>query len=213
MGTSLKPTTWIGLGLIAVAALAAYNLGRISAVSGNRTQSHQDAASKEDSDLRSTLSATQERLASCQATLQRRDHDLQKIEGKPHATGGNPTPSPEPELPKQCIIAMQAKEQNMVAANCRDFRRHFDAYKAILGSGTISCETILSIRSLARMQYQLCILIIKVDEEIKKQYATSDSIAIDAVEDAYTTKSKHGDVDDIDALVKNPECVARMQTE
>jgi hypothetical protein len=213
METLLKQIAWIGLGFIAIAALAAYNLGRVSAASDNRTQSHQDAAGKEDPDLRSTLSATQKRLANCEKTLQRRDHDLQKREGKPHATEGNPTPSPEPELPKQCIIAIQAKEQNRMAANCRDFRRHFDAYKAILSSSTIDCETVLSIRYLARMQYQTCMLIIKVNEEINEKYATNGPVAIDAVEDAYTTKSKHGDVDDIDELVKNPECIARMQTQ
>ncbi|WP_437330206.1 hypothetical protein [Sorangium sp. So ce381] len=212
METSPKPMTWIALGSISAAALVAYNLGMRSVANDSRSQSHQDAGSEGDPDLRSTVSATQKRLASCEKALQRRGPHLQKREKKLYANEGNPTPPPEPELPKQCIIAMQAKEQNMVAANCEDFRRHFDAYKAILGSNAIDCETVLSIRDLARMQYQLCILIIKVDEELREQYATSGPIAIDAVEDAYATKSKHGDIDDIDELVKNPECIARMQT-
>ncbi|MDC0681720.1 hypothetical protein [Sorangium atrum] len=212
METSPKPKTWIALGSISVVALIAYNLGRMSVANDNRLQSHQDAGSEGDPDLRSAVSATQKRLASCEKTLQRRDPHLQKREKEPYANEDNPTPPPEPKLPKQCIIAMQAKEQNMAAANCRDFRTHFDAYKAILGSNSIGCESVLSIRDLARMQYQICILIINVNEEISEQYATNGPIAIDAVEDAYATKSKHGDVDGIDALVKNPECIARMQT-
>lgn len=212
MGTSSKPIAWIILGSISVAALVAYNLGRISVANDSQPQSHQDAGSAGDPDLRSTVSATQKRLASCEKALQRRDPRPQKKEKEPYANEGNPTPPPEPELPKQCIIAMQEKEQNMVAANCEDFRKHFDAYKVILGNNTIDCESVLSIRGLARMQYQLCILIIKVDEELREQYATSGPIAIDAVEDAYATKSKHGDIDSIDDLVKNPECIARMQT-
>jgi hypothetical protein len=215
MGTSQKPTTWIVLGFIAIAALAAtYKLRRIWRESDNQSQSHQDAASKDDPDLRSTLSATQKRLASCEKDLQHRDHHLQKREGKPHSNEDNPTRSPEPEsepeCPKQCIIASQARSVNTMGTNCRNFRWHFDAYKAILGSSTLDCDTILSIRDLAQMQYSICVSIIKVDEDVHFQDATSDPLAVGAVEDAYTTRSEYGDIN-IDELVKNPECMTRMQ--
>ncbi|WP_437664523.1 hypothetical protein [Sorangium sp. So ce1182] len=214
MGTSPKPIAWIVFGSVAVAAsAAAYNLGRTSAESDDRTQSHQDAASKDNPDLRSTLSAVQKRLASCEKSLQRRDHHPLMREEKPHASEDIPTPPPERELSKQCIAAMQAKELTMAGANCRNFRRHFDAYKTILGSSALDCETVLSIRGLARSQYNICTLIIQVNKEINEQGATIDPLAIDAVQDAYTTKSEHGNVNDIDALVKNPACIARMQTE
>ncbi|WP_437767749.1 hypothetical protein WMF27_17370 [Sorangium sp. So ce281] len=41
---------------------------------------------------------------------------------------------------------------------------------------------------------------------------TSDVRGINAMESAYMTKDEYGDID-IDELVKNPECIARMQTE
>ncbi|MGK3963455.1 hypothetical protein WMF38_04615 [Sorangium sp. So ce118] len=214
MGTSPKPTTWIVFGSIAVSALAAaYNLGRVSAASDNRNRPHQDAASKGNPDLRSALSAVEKRLASCEKSLQRRDHHPLMREEKPHTSEDIPIPPPERELSKQCIAAMQAKELTMAGANCRNFRRYFDAYKTILGSSTLGCETILSIRGLARIQYNICTLIIEVNNEINEQGATSDPLAIDAAQDAHATKSEHGDVSNIDALVKNPACIARMQTE
>lgn len=101
----------------------------------------------------------------------------------------------------------------MTAANCGSFRRHFDAYKAILGNNAIDCETVLSIRGLARIQYLLCVRITKVNEDAHFQDVMSDPIAIDAAEDAYTTRSKYGSLDNIDELVKNPECIARMHAE
>ncbi|WP_437627177.1 hypothetical protein [Sorangium sp. So ce1151] len=213
MGTSPNPTTWIVFGSIAVAALEAYNLGRTSAEGDNRTQSYQDAASKDNPDLRSTLSAVQKRLANCEQFLDRRDHHPLMREEKPHTSEDIPIPPPERELSKQCTAAMQAKELTMAGVNCRNFRRHFEAYKTILGSSTLDCETVLSIRGLARTQYNICTLIIEVNKEINEQGATNDPSAIDAVKDAYTTKSEHGDVNDIDALVKNPACIARMQAE
>lgn len=214
MGTSAKPARWIGSGFIAVAALAAsYSLGRISAESVRQPQSHQDTASKDDRHLRSTLSAIQKRLADCEKTLQRRDDHVQKREEKPHATEGNPILSLLPELPERCIVPLQARSLKTTAANCTDFRRHFDAYRTILGSNTLDCDTVLRIRGMARMQYSRCIIITKFNEDAEYQDATSDPIAIDAAEDAYATRSEHGDLDDIDKLVKNPECMARMRPE
>lgn len=214
MGTSPKSTTWIGLGTIAIAALAAaYNLGRTSAESGSRPQRHQDAASKDDPDLRSALSAAQKRLASCEETLQRHDQHLQKREETLHTNEDNPTPSPEPALPKQCIIASQVKSLHMLAANCRSFRRHFDAYKTILGSSTIHCEIVLDIVSMAHVQSSFCAAIIRTSEGTTYQDAMSDPLAIAAAEDAYATRNEYGDPGDIKALVKNPECIAQMRTE
>ncbi|WP_437947943.1 hypothetical protein WME98_45640 [Sorangium sp. So ce296] len=213
MGTSPKPTTWIVSGSIAAAALVAYNLGRTSTESDNQPQSHQDAASKDNPDLRSSLSAAQKRLANCEKSLQRRDHHPLMGEKKPLTSEDIPIPPPERELSKQCIAAMQAKELTMAGANCKNFRGHFDAYKMILGSSTLDCETVLSIRGLARTQYNICTLIIQVNKEIDKQGAAIDPVAADAVQDAYAIKGEHGDVNDIDALVKNPACIARMQTE
>lgn len=209
MKTSPKPTTWIGLGFIAVAALAAYNLGRISAPSDNRPQTRQDVR-KNKPDLRSTLSATQQRLADCEKALLRRDDDLHEGARKPYISEANPTPSPERELSKQCIIAMQAQDLNIAGAHCRNFRRHFDAYKAILGNSTVGCETVLSIRDLAQRQRQTCALITRINEEPGSQDATSDPLAVGAVEDAYTITRKYGDID-INKLVKNPACIVRMQ--
>jgi hypothetical protein len=211
MKTSPKPTTWIGLGFIVVAALAAYNLGRISAPRDNRPQTRQDVR-KNKPDLRSILSATQQRLAICEETRQRREHDLHEGARKPHISEDNPTPSPERGLSKQCIVAMQAQDLNIAGAHCRNFRRHFDAYKAILGSSTVGCETVLSIRDLARRQRQVCALIARINEEPGSQDATSDPRAVDAVEDAYTIIGKYGDID-IDKLVKNPACMVRTQAE
>ncbi|WP_437816551.1 hypothetical protein [Sorangium sp. So ce1078] len=195
-----------------LAAAAAYNLGRISAEGDKRPRSHQDAASKDDPDLRSTLSATEKRLASCEKTLQRCDHHTQKREEKPRINEENPTILPEPECPKQCIVASQARSVNTMGTNCRNFRWHFDAYKEILGSGTLDCGTILSIRDLAQMQYSGCVAIISVSEDAHYQDATSDPLAVGAVEDAYATRGEYGNID-IDELVKNPECIARMKTE
>ncbi|WP_433929483.1 hypothetical protein AB3662_37725 [Sorangium cellulosum] len=213
MGTSPTPTTWIGLGSIAVAALVvAYNLGRLSAESDKRAHPHQDVASKDDPDLRSTLSATRERLAICEKSLQRRDQHLQEREGKPHTNEDEPTPSPEPQLPKQCMIASAATQVHTLSANCTNFRRHFDAYKAILGSSTIDCETLLSIRDLARNQHSICVAIARSFEDGSHSDLTSDIRGIDAMENSYMLRSEYGDID-IDDLVKNPECIARMQTE
>ncbi|XYI02966.1 hypothetical protein ACMHYB_25710 [Sorangium sp. So ce1128] len=210
MGTSPKPTTWIVSGSIAVAALAAaYTMGRISAESDSRTQSHHDVASKDDPDLRSTLSAIRERLASCEKTLQRRNHHLQKREEKPHANANSPTVSPAPELPKQCIVVSQATD---LTANCTNFRRHFNAYKAILGSSTLNCGTVLSIRDLAWKQYSICAIITRSLDGASQPDATSDPRGINSMEKPYIIRSEHGDID-MNDLVKNPECIARMQTE
>ncbi|WP_437278559.1 hypothetical protein WME90_46335 [Sorangium sp. So ce375] len=209
MKASPEPTTWIGLGFITVAALAAYNLGRTSAPSDNRTQTRQDVR-KNKPDLRSTLSATQQRLAICEETRQRRHHDLHEGARKPYIREDNATPSPERELSKQCIVAIQAQDINITGNHCRNFRRHFDAYKAILGSSTVGCETVLSIRDLARRQRQICSLITRINEEPGTQDATSDPLAVGAVEDAYTVVSKYGNID-LDKLVKNPACIVRMQ--
>ncbi|WP_437311294.1 hypothetical protein [Sorangium sp. So ce388] len=211
MKTSPKPTTWIGLVFIAVAALAAYNLGKISAPSDNRPQTHQDVR-KNKPDLRSTLSATQQRLDICEEARQRRDHDLHEGARKPYISEATPTPSPERELSKQCIIAMQAQDLNIAGAHCRNFRRHLDAYKAILGSSTVSCETVLRIRDLAQRQRQTCALITRINEEPGSQDVTSDPLAAGAVEDAYAIIRKYGDID-INNLVKNPACIARIQAE
>jgi hypothetical protein len=192
MGTSPKPTTWIGLGFIAVAALAAaYTLGSTSAERGSRPQRHQDAASKDEPDLRSALSAARRRLASCEETLQRHDQHLQKREETLHTNEGNPTPSPEPALPKQCVVASQVKNLHMLAANCRSLRRHFDAYKTILGSSTINCEIVLDILSVAHAQSSYCAAIIRISEGTTYQEAMSDPLAIAATEDAYATKKRN----------------------
>lgn len=213
MGTSQKPTTWIGSGFIAVAALAAgYTLGRTSVESDNQTQSHQDAASKDDPDLRSTLSTTRKRLASCEETLQRRDSHLQKREKKPDANEDKPISSPEPELPKQCIITTQAMQLKTMAANCFSFRWQFNAYKEILGSDALDCETVLSIRDLARNQHSICTAVARSFDDASQPDVTSNVFGLDAMESAYMFRSDYGDVD-VDELVKNPECVARMRTE
>ncbi|WP_438015524.1 hypothetical protein WMF18_32280 [Sorangium sp. So ce315] len=209
MKTSPKSTTWIGLGFIAVTALVAYNLGRISVPSDNRSQARQDVR-KNKPDLRSTLSATQQRLDDCENALLRRDQDLHEGARKPYINEANPTPSPERELSKQCVIAIQAQDLNIAGAHCRNFRRHFDAYKAILGNSTVGCETVLSIRDLAQRQRQTCALITRINEEPGTQDAMSDPLAVGAVEDAYTITGKYGDID-IDDLVKNPACIVRMQ--
>ncbi|WP_437900586.1 hypothetical protein [Sorangium sp. So ce124] len=212
MGTSSKPTTWIGLGIIAAAALAAaYNLGRTSAESGNRPQRNQHAASEDDPDLRSALSVAQKRLASCEKTLQRHDQLLEKREETLHIDKDNPTPSPEPALPERCIVASQVKHVHLLAANCGSIRRHFDAYKTILGSSTIDCEIVLDIVSMAQGQSALCDAIIRITEGATYQDAMSDPLAIAAAEDAYATRSEYGDLGYIEKLVKNPECIARMR--
>ncbi|WP_437767748.1 hypothetical protein WMF27_17375 [Sorangium sp. So ce281] len=200
------------MGFVAVAALAAYNLGIISATSDNRPQTRQNVR-KNKPDLRSTLSATQQRLAICEETRQRRDDHPHEGAREPYnSSDGNPTPSPERGLSKRCIIAMQAQDLNITGAQCRNLRRHFDAYKAILGSSTVSCETVLSIRDLARRQRQICALITRINEEPGTQDATSNLLAAGAIEEAYTISSKYGDVD-MNKLVNNPACIARMQAE
>lgn len=213
MGTSPKLTTWIGLGSIAVAALAtAYNLGRSSAESDSRPQSHQDAASKDDPTLRSTLRATRRRLAICERDLQRRVHHLQKREAKPHTNEENVTPSPEPELPEQCIIASRASELHTLATSCWYFRWQFSSYKTILGSSTLDCETVLSIRDLARNQYSTCTAVARSFEDASQPDVTSDPRGLDAMENAYLHEREYGDLD-VDELVRNPACIARMQSE
>ncbi|WP_438011094.1 hypothetical protein WME89_21945 [Sorangium sp. So ce321] len=213
MGTLPKPTTWIGFGAIAISALAAaYNLGKISAESNKQPESRQDAASKDDPDLQSTLSVTRKRLASCEKALQRRDHHPQEREGHPHTSEDKRTPSRKPELPEQCRIESQASELEMLAVNCRNFSGTFGAYKAILSSSTIDCETVLSIRDLARDQYSDCSDVVRSLEDASRPDVTSDRRGISAMESAYMFKSYYGDVD-IDGLVKNPACIARMQTQ
>ncbi|WP_434042777.1 MULTISPECIES: hypothetical protein [Sorangium] len=214
MGTSPKPTTWIGLGFIAVAALAAaYNLGRTSAERGSRPQRHQEAASKGDPDLRSALSVAQKRLASCEKARQRYHQHLQKREEALHTNEDNPTPSSEPAPAKRCIVASQVKQLHLMAANCGSLRRHFDAYKTILGSSTIDCEIVLEIASMAHGQSTLCAAVIRSSEGATYQDAMSDPLAIAAAEDAYATRNEYGDPGDLRALVKNPECIARMRPE
>ncbi|WP_437718454.1 hypothetical protein WMF45_19715 [Sorangium sp. So ce448] len=214
MGTSPKPTIWIGSGLIAVAALAAaYNLGRTSAESGSRHQRQQGAASKNDPDLRSALSAARKRLASCEETLQRHDQHLQKREETLHTNEDNPTPSPVPALPTQCIIASQVKELQMLGANCRSLRRHFAAYKTILGSNTINCEIVLDVLSVAHAQSSFCAAIIRINEGTAYRDAMSDPLAIAATEDAYATRDEYGNPNDLRALVKNPECISQLRAE
>lgn len=213
MRTSPTPTTWIGLGSIAAAALAAgYILGRTSAESDNRPCPHRDVASIDDPDLRSTLSATRKRLATCEKALQRHEHHLQKMEKKPDTNEDEPTPSPEPELPKQCIIASAATQVHALSANCTSFRRHFEAYKEILGSSTIDCDTILSIRDLAQNQHSICAAIARSFEDPSQSDLMSDTRGVDAMENAYMLKSEYGDIN-IDELIKNPECIARTQTQ
>ncbi|WP_437718439.1 hypothetical protein WMF45_19645 [Sorangium sp. So ce448] len=213
MGTSPKPTTWIGLGAIAVAALAAaYSLGKISAESDKQPQWRQDAASKNNTVLQSTLSVARKRLASCEKTLQRRDDHPQKRDENPHADEDKPAPSPEPELSEQCIVKSQAKELYMMAENCRNFRWQFRAYNEILGSDMIDCETVLSIRELAQDQYSACSAVIRHFESASRPDAASDIRGIDAMESAYMFRSDYGDID-VDDLMKNPACIARMQAE
>ncbi|MGK3963456.1 hypothetical protein WMF38_04620 [Sorangium sp. So ce118] len=212
MGTSPKPMAWIGFGAIAVAVLtAAYCLGRLSATGDNQPHSHQAVDSKDGPDLRSALSAARERLASCEKTLQHRDNHLQKREGKPRTSEDIPTPSPQPEPLEQCIIASRAKELKWMSANCRDFRWQFNAYEEILGSSTLDCGTVLSIRELAQTQYSICAAVVRSFEDTSQPDVSSDILGIDAMESAYMTKSEYGDVD-IDELVKNPACIASMQT-
>ncbi|WP_437278558.1 hypothetical protein WME90_46330 [Sorangium sp. So ce375] len=213
MKTSPKPTRWLGFGVVAIAAsAAAYNLGRASAESKIQHQSHQDAARNEDSDVRSTLSVTRKKLVSCENALQRRDRHIQEREGKPHAGEGGPTPPPEPALSKQCDIASRAAELNRMAENCRDFRQQFNAYEEILSNTSLDCESVLSIRNLAIGQSSICSAVLRHFESASQPDVTSDVRAINAMESAYMTKDEYGDVD-IDALVKNPECIARMQVE
>jgi hypothetical protein len=213
MRTSPKPTTWIGLGVIAVAALAAaYNLGRISAESDKQPRSRQDAASKNDPYLESSLSVTRKRLANCEKTLQRSDPHLQKSENKPHANEDKPTLSPESELLKQCIIASQPNDLHNMSMDCRDFWWLFSAYEEILGSSALDCETVLSIRDLAQTQHSICTAIVSFLEDPSQPDVASSILGLGAMENAYVFKSEHGDVD-VDELVKNPACVDRMQAE
>ncbi|WP_129347576.1 hypothetical protein [Sorangium cellulosum] len=213
MGTSPKPTTWIGFGAIAVAALAAaYNLGKVSAESNKQPESRQDAASKDDSDLQSNLSVTRRRLASCEETLQRRDRHPQKRGGHPQTDEDKRTHSPKLELSEQCRFESQAIELETLSVSCRSFMGSFGAYKAILSSGTIDCETVLSIRDLARDQYSDCSNIISSIEDASQPDVASDRRGINAMESAYMFKSHYGDVD-IDELVQNPACIDRMQAE
>lgn len=201
------------MGAIAIAALAAaYNLGKISAESNEQPQARQDAASKNDPDLRSTLSVTRKRLASCEKTLQRRNHHRQKRQEHPPTNEDKRTPSPEPELPEQCMIQLQAIELTMLDVDCRSFLGTFGAYKEILGSGTIDCETVLSVRDLARDQYSTCSDVIRYFEDAPLPGVARDRRGIRAMENAYMFKSYYGDVD-IDELMKNPACIVQMQAE
>ncbi|WP_437330205.1 hypothetical protein [Sorangium sp. So ce381] len=213
MGTSPKPITWIGFGTIAVAVLAAaFHLGRISAESDKKPQARHDAASKSDSYLQATLSVARKRLASCENSLQHRDPQLQKRERMLRGNEDESAPSPEPELSEQCVIRSLAKELHGMATNCRNFKRQFSAYEEILGSSTIDCETILSIRDLAQAQYSKCIAVARSFEDASQPDVTSSILGLDAMESAYMFSSEFGDVD-VDELVKNPECIARMRTE
>ncbi|KYF55285.1 hypothetical protein BE11_29045 [Sorangium cellulosum] len=105
------------------------------------------------------------------------------------------------------------KQLHLMAANCGSLRRHFDAYKTILGSSTIDCEIVVDIYSLAQGQSTLCAAVIRSSEGATYQDAMSDPLAIAAAEDAYATRNEYGDPGDLRALVKNPECIARMRPE
>lgn len=213
MVTSSRVIIWIGVGVIALVALAAaYNLGRLSAETDERPASRQDAASKDDRDLQSSLSMTRRRLASCEKTLQRRVRHLQKGEGHHDTNEDERTPSSRPELSEQCRIQLNAGELEALEVNCRSFIGGFGAYKAILGSSTIDCETILSIRDLARDQYSDCADALRYFEDASQPDVTSDRRGISAMEIAYMFKSHYGNVD-IDALVKNRACIDHMQAE
>lgn len=202
-----------GSGVIVAAALAvAYNLGRTSTDSAIRPQRHQDATGKDDPALRSALRAAEERLARCQRNLQRYDEHVRQREGEPEANEASPTPSPEPARPNQCTTALQVNELHMLAASCRSFMGGFGAYKEILGSSTIDCDTVLSIRDLARDQYADCLDVLRYFEDASRPDVTSDRRGLHAMEVAYMFKSHYGDVD-IDALVKNPACIDRMPAE
>ncbi|AUX25810.1 hypothetical protein SOCEGT47_063620 [Sorangium cellulosum] len=100
----------------------------------------------------------------------------------------------------------------MLATNCTNFRRHFDAYKEILGSSTIGCETVLNIRDLAQNQHSICAAVARSFEDTAQPDIMSDIRGIDAMENAYMLRSEYGDID-VNELIKNPECIARMQTE
>ncbi|WP_438015523.1 hypothetical protein WMF18_32275 [Sorangium sp. So ce315] len=219
MKTSPETTRWLGYGIVAIAAsAAAYNLGRVSAENKNQCKSRHDtardhdAARDDDSDVRSALSIARKKLVSCEQTLQRRDHHIQKSEEKPHVGEGSPTPPPEPALSKQCDIASRASELNRMSENCRDFRWQFNAYEEVLGSASIDCEAVLSIRDLARDQFSICSAVLRHFEDASKPDVTGDIRGISAMENAYMTKDEYGDID-IDELVKSPECIARMQVE
>lgn len=99
-----------------------------------------------------------------------------------------------------------------MAENCRDFRQQFNAYEEILSNTSLDCESVLSIRNLAIGQSSICSAVLRHFESASQPDVTSDVRAINAMESAYMTKDEYGDVD-IDALVKNPECIARMQVE
>lgn len=198
---------------VAVAVLAAaFHLGKISAEGDKKTQALHDVASKNDSYLRATLSVAQKRLASCEKSLQHREPQLQKKERTPRANEDESTPSPKPELSEQCVIRSLAKELHRMATNCRNFSWQFNAYEEILGSSAIDCGTILSIRDLAQAQYSNCIAVARSFEDASRPDVTSTILGLDAMESAYMFRSEFGDVD-VDELVKNPECIARMRTE
>ncbi|WP_437986925.1 hypothetical protein [Sorangium sp. So ce117] len=212
MRTSPKPTTWIGFGAIAVAVLAAaFYLGKTSAESNKKTQARHDAVSKNDSYIQATLSVARKRLANCEKTLQRSDQHLQKNEDESYANEDKSTHSPESELLKQCIIASQPNDLHNMSMDCRDFWWLFNAYEEILGSSTLDCGTVLSIRELAQAQHSICAAIISFLEDSSQPDVASSALGLAAMENAYVFKSQHGDVD-IDELVKNPACIARMQT-
>lgn len=160
----------------------------------------------------SSLRMTRRRLADCEETLQRRVRHSQKRDGYHGVNEDKRTPSSGSELSEQCRIQLNAGELEMLDVSCRSFMGGFGAYKEILGSSTIDCDTVLSIRDLARDQYADCLDVLRYFEDASRPDVTSDRRGLHAMEVAYMFKSHYGDVD-IDALVKNPACIDRMPAE
>ncbi|WP_437333273.1 hypothetical protein [Sorangium sp. So ce394] len=206
-----KPTKRIGFGLIAVAALVgAYTLGRTSVEVPEKSQTCQATASTSGPDLQSIINATQERLTSCENALYRHEQPLQKKEEQPRTNEDEPTASSHPEGSTECSTISQKKELQMMAKGCREFRKSFDAYKAILENDKINCETILAIRDLAQSQHSICVAIITANEDTSYQNLMRDPSISELVEDAYTFRDDEYSGLSIDGLVKNKRCLVEQ---
>ncbi|WP_148314286.1 hypothetical protein [Sorangium cellulosum] len=206
-----KPTKRIGFGLIAVVALVgAYTLGRTSVEVPEKFQTHQDTASTSGTDLQSIISATQERLISCENALYRREQPLHKKEEQPHIKQDEPTASSHSEGSTECGTISQKKELQMMAKDCREFRKSFDAYKAILENDKIDCETILAIRDLAQSQHSTCVAIITANEDASYQNLMRDPNISELVEDAYTFRDDEYSGLSVNGLVKNKRCLVEQ---